>query len=66
VLKLYNSEMEHPVLCLCPKIQSDSIYINRSGYAVCILQQIINSHINGMLYSDFVGVWRRVVCKLSL
>jgi len=35
------------------------IYINRSEYAGFILQQIFDSHINGIFCSNFVGVCRK-------
>jgi len=42
------------------------IYINRSGYADFIWQQISDSHINRMFCSNFVGVRRKVLYKLYL
>ena len=48
------------------KYRVRGIYINRSGYAGFILQQISVSHINGMFCSNFVGVCRKVLYRLYL
>ena len=60
--------MKWNVLCFIYvlKYRVIGIYINKSGYAGFILQQIIDSHINGMFCSNFVGVCRKVLYKIFL